>query len=137
MTVLMCVFVTATATGTEEESDHSWDRVIDAIIEVESKGDDNARNGRCVGPMQVAPVLVRECNSIMRKRKSRKRFNLGDRFSRSKSKEMFLIIQHFYNPGHSVDRAARIWNGGPKFSVKSTNGYCRKVMSALNKKKKK
>ena len=60
----------------------------------------------------------------------KKRYTLNDRFSVQKSREMFVLIQEYYNPTNNVEKAIRIWNGGPHYSVKSTNGYYRKVMKA-------
>ena len=108
-----------------------WNPVMDAIIKVESNGNSRATNGRSVGAMQITPVLVAECNQILRKRKSKKRFNLSDRFSIAKSKEMFLLIQSIHNPLNDIEKASRAWNGGLNYSVKRTQRYFEKVMKAL------
>ena len=63
---------------------------MEAIIHVESRGDANAVSGNSCGAMQITPILVKECNNILKKRKSKKRFTMQDRFSVKKSKEMFL-----------------------------------------------
>ena len=46
----------------------------------------------------------------------------------SKSKEMFLIIQSFYNPTNSIEIAIRTWNGGVHYSMARTQRYFEKVM---------
>lgn len=104
---------------------------MEAIIQVESEGDPKAKSGNSVGVMQITPVLVTECNNILRSRKSKRRYKLSDRFSIAKSKEMFLLIQSKYNPMNSVERAIRSWNGGVHFSVQRTQRYFEKVLSAM------
>ena len=89
-----------------------WQPVIDAIVEHESGGNLRARNGRFLGPMQIAPILVRECNNILRSQGSSKRFSLNDRCSLEKSREMFLLIMQRYNPTNSFEIACRLWKSG-------------------------
>ena len=109
----------------------NWDPVMDAIIQVESGGDSKAVSGNSVGAMQITPILVKDCNNILQKQKSKKRYTLADRYSVEKSKEMFLLIQSHYNPMNSVEKAIRSWNGGVKYSVRATNRYYRKVMDKM------
>lgn len=111
------------------EVNYDWEPVMQAIIQVESGGDANAKSGNSCGAMQITPILVKECNNILRKRKSKKRFSLRDRFSIEKSKEMFLLIQSYFNPKNDIERAIRAWNGGNNFSMKRTQRYFEKVMS--------
>ena len=110
-----------------------WNPVIEAIIQVESEGNPNAISGNSVGVMQITPILVAECNDILKKRKCKKRYTLADRFSISKSKEMFLLMQSVYNPLNNIEQAIRSWNGGNHFSVKRTQRYFEKVMKLLKK----
>jgi hypothetical protein len=81
--------------------------------------------------MQITPILVKECNEILKSRKSSKRFTMNDRYNVGKSKEMFLLIQSHYNKTNDVEKAIRTWNGGPKYSIKATNKYLAKVMRHL------
>ena len=104
---------------------------MDAIIEVESNGNKHAKNGNQIGAMQITPILVADCNEILKQRKSAKRFKLSDRFSIAKSKEMFLLIQSWYNPKNNVERAIRLWNGGVNYSIKGTQRYYEKVLKAM------
>ena len=104
---------------------------MNAIIQVESEGDAKAVSGNSCGAMQITPILVRECNDILKKRKSKKRYTLNDRFSVAKSKEMFLLIQSYFNPTNNVEKAIRSWNGGMHYSVKRTQRYYNKVMKNL------
>lgn len=113
------------------DSDTSWQPVIEAIIQVESNGDSNAKKGASVGVLQITPVLVAECNNILRARKSKKRYSLADRKSRKKSIEMFLLFQSWFNPKHDIELAIRSWNGGMHYSIKKTQRYFEKVMKIL------
>ena len=108
-----------------------WNPVMDAIIQVESRGNAKAVSGNSRGAMQITTIHVAECNNILKRRKSKKRFSLADRFNVAKSKEMFLIIQSFHNPMNDIERAIRSWNGGMHYSIKRTQRYFEKVMSYL------
>ena len=109
----------------------NWNPVMDAIIQVESGGDTKAVSGNSVGAMQITPILVEDCNLILQKQKSKKRYTLKDRYSVEKSKEMFLLIQRYYNPTNSIEKAIRSWNGGVHYSVRATNRYYKKVMKIM------
>ena len=115
-----------------KKSSFDWNPVMDAIIKVESEGNPRAVSGNSVGVMQITPVLVKECNNILQKQKSNKRYTLDDRYSVEKSKEMFLLIQKYFNPENNVEKAIRSWNGGIKYSVKATNKYYKKVLARMN-----
>ena len=121
--------------GNESESttDFDWNPVMDAIIQVESEGNPNAKSGSSVGAMQITPILVAECNQILKRKNSKKRFKLSDRLSIAKSKEMFLLLQSVYNPLNSIERAIRAWNGGNHYHVKKTQRYFERVMRILKK----
>ena len=110
-----------------------WNPVMEAIIEVESNGNHRAKNGNQVGAMQITPILVEDCNEILKQRKSKKRYKLSDRFNVEKSKEMFLLIQSWYNPKNNVEKAIRSWNGGVNYNERRTQRYYEKVMRALKK----
>ena len=121
--------------GAANENDNSeqfdWTPVMEAIILVESEGNPNAVSGNSVGAMQITPILVRECNNILKARGSEKRYTLADRYNVEKSKEMFLLIQSEYNKQNDVEKAIRTWNGGPRYSVRATNGYYQKVLRRM------
>ena len=109
----------------------NWNPVMDAIIQVESEGNPRAVSGNSVGAMQITPILVKDCNEILKKQKSKKRYTMDDRYSVAKSKEMFLLIQSYYNRENSIEKAIRSWNGGVKYSVRATNRYYKKVMALM------
>lgn len=137
---IVCLLVASPAAGAnasagdkaESTEEFDWEPVMQAIVEVESEGNTKAVSGNSCGAMQITPILVAECNEILKKRKSKKRFSLRDRFSLEKSKEMFVLIQSYFNPLNDIERAIRAWNGGNHYSVKRTQRYFEKVMKHLN-----
>ena len=120
--------------GAQKEK-FDWSPVVDAIIQVESKGNPKAFNpkGNCAGILQITPGLVKQCNEWLKAKKSKRRYTLADRYNVKKSKEMFEMYQHYFNPSNDVEKAIRIWNGGPGYKVGSTNEYYRKVMKYYKK----
>lgn len=108
-----------------------WNPVMDAIIQVESEGNAKAISGNSCGAMQITPIMVKECNNILEKNKSSKRYRLADRFNVAKSKEMFVLFQSYYNKGNNVEQAIRSWNGGMNYSRRGTQRYFNKVMKHL------
>ena len=133
---LMALTITmaASAGGNSKSTKASgvnWNPVMDAIIQVESEGNPNAVSGKSVGAMQITPILVKDCNDILKKQKSNKRYTMADRYSVAKSKEMFLIIQKYYNPENNIEKAIRLWNGGVKYTTKATNRYYKKVLAQM------
>jgi len=135
LSILTMMPLSAGAANDEEDDQCSeqfdWSPVIEAIILVESEGNPNAVSGNQVGAMQITPILVRECNNILRSRGSNQQYTLADRYDVGKSREMFLLIQSKHNPQNNVERAIRSWNGGPKYSVRATDGYYRKVLRRM------
>lgn len=133
LTILSLIPSVATAAtkGNKSSASFDWNPVMDAIIQVESEGNARAVSGNSVGAMQITPILVKECNDILKRRKSDKRFTMDDRYSVEKSKEMFLLIQSQHNKANNVEKAIRTWNGGPRYSIKATNKYLAKVMRHL------
>ena len=110
----------------------NWNRVINAIAIVESNNNPRAVGNSSVGLLQITPILVKDCNKILEKQNKSKRYNLNDRLNPEKSKEMFIIIQEYYNPQHNIERAIRLWNGGPNYSIKGTQIYYNKVKKHLS-----
>ena len=125
------VLTSQISASAKESSTFKWQPGIDAIIVVESNGDTRAKSGNSVGAMQITPILVAECNNILRSRNQKKRYKLSDRFSLQKSKEMFLLMQSQFNQENNVEKAIRAWNGGNNFSKKRTQRYYEKVMCVL------
>ena len=132
---MMAIFVIPSMAYSQKKTDSAfnWNKVIDAIIKVESKGNPKAfnPNGDCAGILQITPGLVKQCNIWLKAKKSKKRYTLKDRYNVEKSKEMFIMVQKYYNPSNDIEKAIRIWNGGPGYTKKGTNGYYKKVMKNL------
>ena len=109
--LLVAQFAMAQTAQTDSLDDMAyWDPLMDAIIEHESGGNPNARCGIYLGPMQIAPVLVKQCNILLKNRKRPERFTLNDRRSVEKSKQMFVLIMSQYNKSRDIDKAIRIWS---------------------------
>ena len=125
----------AAESGAAQTENFDWEPVIKAIVQVESEGNTRAVKGNSCGAMQITPILVAECNNILKKRKSKKRYTLRDRFSLEKSKDMFLLMQSHFNPLNDIEKAIRSWNGGNKYSVKRTQRYFEKVMKCIQSQK--
>lgn len=106
-----------------------WGPLMDAISQVESEGNSRAVSGKSCGVMQITPILVEDCNAILKQRNQSKRYSLNDRFSVKKSREMFVLIMSHYNPTNNVEKAIRLWNGGVKYTVRGTQGYYKRVMA--------
>lgn len=113
-----------------------WDRLVNAIIYVESRGNDSAigDNGKAVGCLQIHPIAVREANRIL----NRDVYSIEDRYSRSKSIEIFNIISEEYECCQEytfteyAEIVSRRWNGGPKGdNKKCTEKYWKKVKEKL------
>lgn len=107
------------------------DKVVKAIAQVESKNDEKvvSKNKIHVGLLQISKITVDECNKILGKKK----YSYNDRYSRVKSIEMFYIIQGKYNSNNNVERAIRLWNGGPFCKDKrKTDKYYKRVMKVYN-----
>lgn len=114
-------------------------KLINAIIEVESNGNDSAYGdthivgGEAVGALQIRPIMVREVNRILKLKRSEIRYKLQDRWDREKSIEMFLIWKEFHHEDDDFETIARNWNGGPNGYKKSrTEKYWSKVEAKLN-----
>ena len=121
----------------------SWEDLINAIIYVESRGNDSAigDRGKAVGCLQIQPICVREVNRILRKHKSNVRYSLQDRYNRAKSIQMFNIIAEQYICCEYVtfmeyaEIVSRRWNGGPRGDKKkATLRYWNKVKPHLQNK---
>lgn len=111
----------------------NWDKVMDAVTFVESRGQANAYNPKsnCAGVLQITPICVAECNNILKAKGKTERYTLKDRYNVQKSREMFVLIQEKHNPTNDIERAIRMWNAGPGYTknLRITDGYYKKVMA--------
>jgi|TARA_R110000824_G_C14857654_1_gene640799 hypothetical protein len=109
------------------------DKLIQALINVESSNNDNAyRSGEdAAGCLQIRRTMVRDVNRILRRQKSQIRFDFEDRWDRQKSIEIFKIYCNHYNLT-TPEEKARCWNGGPRGLQKlATKRYWEKVKKHL------
>lgn len=121
------------------DSSHTLEKLLDAMIQVESRGNDSIIGdkhivgGESAGALQIRPIMVKEVNRILKKQKSTKRYKLKDRFSRTKTVEMFMIWKNYHHKNSSNEKIARCWNGGPRgWKRKSTEYYWSKVQKELD-----
>ena len=114
-------------------NENGWSKVMDALTEIESGGDSTivSKSGKYVGVLQIAPIIVKECNQILKAKGETKRYTLNDRLSVRKSREMFVLIQEKYNPEHNIEKGIRLWNGGTNYSHHATQHYYKKVVAKL------
>ena len=137
LALLMSTPALAQDTKTTEKEEFNWDPVMDAIIWHESRGNPRVVCGIYVGVLQISPIMVRECNNILKQRGQKKRYQLDDRYSPEKSKEMFKLIMLRYNPENDIDKACRIWKGGQRYSIKHTQPFVNWVHRYMEKQKEK
>ena len=103
--------------------------IINAIMEVESNGRDNAYNASedAVGCLQIRQTMVNDVNRILARQGSDLRYTYDCRWDRNKSIEMFNIFIDYYGLT-SAEEMARCWNGGPRgINNPYTLGYWNKV----------
>jgi len=107
--------------------------IVDALIQVESRGNDSAVGDvhlgePSIGVLQIRPIMVREINRILKLKGSSHKYKNKDRFSRDKSIEMFTIWKEFHHKDSDYEKIARSWNGGPKGPKNpKTYSYWKKV----------
>lgn len=84
-----------------------WELFTDALIHTESKGNPNAvgDSGKAVGVLQIWPIMVKEANRL-----AGTHYTNDDRYDRTKSIEIFNIVQNHYNPDHDPLLALKVWN---------------------------
>jgi hypothetical protein len=107
--------------------------IIQAIIYVESRGNDSARciSEDAIGALQIRRTMVRDVNRILKRQGSTERYKLKDRWNRQLSIEMFNIYCAHYKLV-TPEAKARCWNGGPRGIRKSsTLRYWEKVKRKL------
>ena len=114
------------------------DYLLEALIQVESRGNTNAIGDKhlgepSIGVLQIRPVMVREVNRILKIMGTTQRYKLKDRFDRQKSIEMFLFWKNYHHPEDGFEEIARCWNGGPRgLKNKRTEKYWIKVQNEIN-----
>jgi hypothetical protein len=113
------------------------DDLINALIMVESSGNDSAVGDThlgepSIGVLQIRPIMVREVNRILKLKGTKHRYKMNDRWDREKSIEMFLIWKEFHHSDSDYEEIARSWNGGTKGPKNPrTYNYWKKVENQL------
>lgn len=89
------------------------ERLFNAFVYVESKGNDNAigDKGNAVGCVQMWPIMVDEVNRL-----AKTTYTYSDRLNRSKCREMFGLLMKYKNV-RTIDQAIKVWN--PKSNGKA------------------
>lgn len=137
-TCVILIFSICTKAEGNNNNDSIWNNVMDAIIQVESRGNAKAvdKSGTCVGILQIKKCLVDETNNILKRNNDERRYTYSDRYNPQKSKEMFVILQNHFNKEQNMERAIRSWNAGFYYEKKygwsslqkRTKSYYDKVM---------
>jgi len=129
--ILLSVFifnVSASEIPVEKMWEIKKDAFVNAIIKIESNGNEKVSNNGCVGVLQIRACMVKEVNQILSKKHIDKRYTLEDRKNKEKSIEMFWIFQKEHSDTTSFSNMARKWNGGPYgYKSKRTLSYWNKV----------
>lgn len=97
-----------------EKEQVNWEKLIEAIIWRESNGNNRAVNHKtnAVGCMQITPIYLKQCNKIA----GYEKYKLSDRYSRSKSIEMFNLYQSHFNPEKDLHLAIKRHNPRANYS---------------------
>lgn len=86
-----------------------WEAFIKALTWVESRHEPKAKNSNtsAKGIFQQLDTYVVEANRIV----GYKKFKSKDRFEPQKAREMFDVVQSFYNPKKDIKKALKIHRG--------------------------
>lgn len=97
-----------------EKQTVDWNKLIEAIIWRESRGNDNSVNHKsnAVGCLQITPIYLKQCNKIA----GHEKYKLSDRYSRIKSIEMFNLYQSYFNPEKDLHLAIKLHNPSANYS---------------------
>jgi hypothetical protein len=112
------------------------DRLVDALVQVESSGNPNAigDQGRAYGCLQIWSAVVCDVNQV-----STVKYSHSDAFDPAKARAICKAYLARYCTAKRLGRIptdedfARCWNGGPMgYKKKSTEKYWLKVSKLLN-----
>ena len=132
---LIAVTALSLAPANLEATPLDVDRLIPALVHVESNGNPRAvgDKGKALGQLQIWSVVVQDVN-----RAKGTRYTHADAFDPAKSEAICRAYLAIYCTPRRLGRtptmedAARIWNGGPNGHRKSsTFKYWQKVQAAL------
>jgi hypothetical protein len=127
--------ILAALVSTAKAAPLDLDRLIPALVQVESNGNPRAvgDNGKALGQLQIWSVVVIDVN-----RAKGTRYTHKDAFDPAKAEAICRAYLSIYATPRRLGRtptmedAARIWNGGPNgWKKKATDSYWHKVARAL------
>jgi len=101
------------------------EQIVKAIALQESSGDSTMLNKveDAVGYLQIRKIMVREVNRL-----TGSHYTYEDRWSKTKSIDLFIKYNEVVNPEWDLEKACRLWNGGLSGMRKeSTKWYYREV----------
>lgn len=107
------------------------DVLIKAISMVESAGKVNVINHKekAYGHLQIRSCVIEDVNHYFNTN-----YKITCALDSLKSIDIFMKYQYIYNREFNLEKASRIWNGGPKgMNKKVTEKYWEKVMNNYNK----
>ena len=122
----------------EYDESPSIDSLLQSIIKVESNGDSMAVGDKhlktpSIGLLQIREVMVDEINRILKESGDTIRYYYSDRYSASKSVQMYYIWKEYHHKKSSNEVIARNWNGGTYgYKMNATVKYWVKVKSKMN-----
>lgn len=138
MRLLWIILLAAIAIESKGKDMEISDEMIDAMIQVESQGNDRAigDNGKALGCLQIHKIMVDDVNRI-----AGTKFVHKDAFIRTRAKEMIRIaVKHYVTPERlgrepTFEDCCRFWNSGPSWITKkkATDGYWAKVQAVMKK----
>lgn len=133
--IILCIFLNLNSFSYANDENDNWNILIESIMKIESEFNPNviSANGQCVGILQITPIVIKDCNRILKDFNSNVRYTLKDRLDKNKSIEIFNIIQEYYNPSKNIEKAIRLWNGGSSYSKTKTEKYYQKVIKEYHK----
>jgi hypothetical protein len=120
------VFDGASDIADPSHSESDVERLLDAIVTVESSGRTRAvgDGGQAAGAYQIRPIFLRDVNRILGWNK----YKLADRWDPIRSRQMARIYLNHYGKGKTLLDMARQHNGGPDGHTEScTLVYALKV----------
>lgn len=101
------------------------DKVIKIFEHIESRHNENARNGKYVGTLQISPIMVREANRI----NGYEKYTLSDRNDSLMSANIFKDVMKYHNKEKSIRKAVIIWCGrdNPNYRNKVIDMFIKKI----------
>lgn len=106
-------FISEQVSEVRPAMEFNLDVLAQALIHVESQGNDNAISdtSSASGPLQELNVFVDEANRLSNLYNLGVHYDYSDRFDRQKAVDMFMIVQRHHNPENSFVRAVTIHRG--------------------------